>query len=470
MGIESLFFTVKGPLDSFTVTPSGGWTDTGEPLFVLTAEETIPANTRVKTLMYPSGSFSDSTQELSFVSNILRDRNRDILSQYITQSGYLYNAFYPLEDSNFHAEYVLAYDGSNTYYNLGYLIEMYDESGIELFPAISGINDSKYLAPAPKPRADMIQFPVDADGRRRPMYAAATFVSGYLQQTRLVMRIPYIQELPNYTLSTPSPYGITISGVNTEDSFINASGEEISAPYKNYFDTATDGMYLNLPFDDNQIYNIALFNIDQEGIESPYLTFNTADIRTSSDEFNQGELGEFDTVSLERLGEVNIPEDIVVKKRASVAIDDVALLSETYLSQGVYISDFYTIDNPLYTFSLEVNEYLPTIPGVDIDPHVMIKYYVEFQNQDWIRISPRNRSDEYDENGLIVPKMLILDSLGMGDISSDIRELPFDFSVFSFRLRIELDMSFVQSEYFVSPEVRSYKLFVTDRNSFFRIA
>ena len=125
------------------------------------------------------------------------------------------------------------------------------------------------------------------------------------------------------------------------------------------------------------------------------------------------------------------------------------------------------IDDPIYTFFLRVGETMPDI--VDVPPYDMVKYYVQFTNQEWIRISPVTRGDELDEDGNIVSKFFVLDKLNLGQISTDLKELPYNFPVFSFRIRIELDMNFIASSNFISPSIDFYECHVTDRNSFLRI-
>lgn len=115
---------------------------------------------------------------------------------------------------------------------------------------------------------------------------------------------------------------------------------------------------------------------------------------------------------------------------------------------------------------MKVNEWIPDIP--EVDPYNIVQYWVELGSNEWIRISPLTRDAEYTLNGAVVPKLLLLDSLEESIISTEVQEVVFDSPVYTFRIRINIDMSFVGSDLFISPEIRKYECHVTDKNSFFR--
>ena len=464
----SIFFTIQGSgFSDVSLSMSGYWDVNGYPLIGISSDRQIASQVELRSLLYPSGTFPDTATAEAILSDLLLPENYPELVTILSNSGWYFDIFRPLNDAHYNHLHTISYDRSNTYYNVAYYFYTYDTvDGLPLFQPKFDIVGDSILAKAPRPQPDYIQFPPDENNFRQSMTTSIGFTPEFPDEARLIMNIPYQEEIPNYTLSDPAPYGMLISELDSTQ-FYDYSGNLVPYLTTNYFDTATSGMLVNLPYDTGQNYEIVLFNIDQEGVESPWLTFNTEQIKKSSDDFDAGQLGAFTEISLERIGELEVTGDLVNKKRLSVGIDDIAVLGDVYSRQGVYISRFYTIDNPVYTFSLDVNEFIPDVPN--INPYDMVKYYVEFQNQDWIRISPINRNDEYDENSNLVPKFIVLDNLGSEGVSPDILELPYDFSVYSLRLRIEFDLSDMESDVFITPEIRSYKCNVADRSSFFRV-
>ena len=144
------------------------------------------------------------------------------------------------------------------------------------------------------------------------------------------------------------------------------------------------------------------------------------------------------------------------------------IINESFVKHGIYESNYYTIDDPIYTFSLKAGETIPNYSD-NINKYELVKYYVQFHNQDWIRISPISREQEFDSGGDIIPKFLILDNLNLTNISSELHEYPYDFPVYSFKIKIEFYLEFQSTNNFISPAIDYYECHVTDRKSFLRI-
>jgi hypothetical protein len=138
------------------------------------------------------------------------------------------------------------------------------------------------------------------------------------------------------------------------------------------------------------------------------------------------------------------------KYRFSVGVADISCQNLKYEKFGTYISDTVLLDSPIYTFRLIVDEILG-----NSNSYESIKYYVSFDNNEWVRVSPANRGNEI-VNNLVVPKMLILDTLDLGAGLTGIQEVLLPNPVYSYRLRIDLDMLDATSDNFISPEVLSY--------------
>lgn len=168
---------------------------------------------------------------------------------------------------------------------------------------------------------------------------------------------------------------------------------------------------------------------------------------------------------LDNLKEVNtiiVPSDIISRRRLAIGIEDIQSVEKKFEKLGTFISNSYNLDFPIYTFSLKVDEYIPQYDN--IVSYDLIKYYVEFDSGEWIRISPINRGEEY-ENGNAVPKMFIFDSAS-SDNTSLIRYLNSGGNINNFRLKIIIDMTQVSDSNFIPPEVKNYKCLLFDKEKF----
>lgn len=457
--IDSLFINVQtSGVASVPLSITTAHSTNGKPVLKVASSGTLPEGVTLRVLAYPSGAMGDA-----LFTHLVDPTNSRELANY-QSSGFYYHK----QTFNTSGIYNISFnivdtDGvtptyENTWYKVGYNAFYADNDAKLIYAPVTELLTDQYLIPTAVPEASRLQ-------------VTTSLSSTESTSSRLNLNIIQNREITNRGLSAPKPYLVMISGVA---GYYTPTGSITSDPsgIANFFDYSLSGMALNLPYISGtqtapDVYDIQLGWLDQQNNVTPLLIFNTQGIKTSVDEFDDGDLSAFTDVSVKRIGEIPIKSDVLKKKRYSVGIEDLALVNETFKKQGVWISDYYTIEDPIYTFFLRVGETMPS--SVDVPPYDMVKYYVQFANQDWIRISPVNRGDELDEDGAIVSKFFVLDRLNLGKISTDLKELPYEFPVFSFRIRIEIDMNFLASKSFISPSIDYYECHVTDRNSFLRI-
>ena len=465
--INSIFIDVQtsgaGLLD-FIMTP--GWNDNGLPIMDVVSSGAVPKGIEVRTLLFPSGTGLD---EAEFASLIDRS-NYTELAQLVRDSGYYFDMKIFNNSGIYDHRFEISQLYENTHYELGYLTAFpQDPNGTSTFEEITAITNQVALSKPSRPNPNNL-------------YISSSIISEVIDETYLNLGLFNKREMTNfdaeeYNDPTFDPYIIIIEN-NETGAFLRPDGSVLPGLSEkdstNYFDSSLDGMYVTLPLISGDVgqtqstYSIKFANVSRENEETQRLIFDTSLINISSDEFNEGDLSSFDDVSSKKIGEVPIKSDVVQKKRYMVGIEDIGIVNETYVKQGTYISDFYTIDDPLYTFFLRTSEVLPEVPQVD--PHSKLRYYVQFHNQDWIRISPNNRGHEVDEDNNTVPKFIVLDDLNIGQVSTDLIELLYDLPIFSFRIKIEFDMSFIDNTNFISPSVDFFECHVTDRNSFLQVS
>jgi len=430
------------------------WNDAGLPMIRVYSSGNVPDGMMLKTLLYPSGDVWSGDD----LTDLLATSNQYNLNNYISTSGYYYSQPFTFIGSgiSYEKEYVLNKSQANSHYMLGYVIYLENEFGEQqIYDPVANPTNNLILSKANKPDADNINI-------------VSNLYSESADECKLWLHILRTTELNNYELSNPAPYLVIISGIYNE-TYYNPSGDMIGSEYNssNYFTESTaSGMFLSLPYISGimhavHIYDISLINIDQDGVQSPILSFNTEKIKTSSDDFYNGNLESFESINVKKIGEIPIKNDVITKKRLMIGVEDVALINSEYTKKGTYVSEYYNLDDPIYTFSMKSSEIFPSING--INPYDTIKYYVQFHDQEWIRISTINRDEEYSNN-LYIPKFIVLDKLNMGNISTQISEYIYDFPVYSFRIKIDIDMSFITGINFVSPMILSYECNVTDRN------
>lgn len=246
-------------------------------------------------------------------------------------------------------------------------------------------------------------------------------------------------------------------------------------------DANTSGIGFTLPFHDPRdgfkqvpaIYNLKFVYVsagtDKPGSQPITVKMNHASLIDSSTYFQN--LDEFvfshaEKDKLKRVGEVDVPPMVIDRKRVSVGINDIAIKDNTYVKQGTYVSPHYPLDFQVYTFSLKVKESIPEYG--DLDPYDLIKYYVEFNNNTWERVSPLERRAEY-EDGKLVPKMFVFDQSSEETGSENVKFLHYGSPVNTIRVKITFDLSAITEAKFPPPEIRDYKCVMFDKSQFFNL-
>ena len=169
----------------------------------------------------------------------------------------------------------------------------------------------------------------------------------------------------------------------------------------------------------------------------------------------------FDVHNLQKVGEIEIPAGLIDRRRLVVGVKDIQINSNIYYKSGTFISNPYSVDFDIYTFSLDVDEYIPDYPN--LNKYDLVKYYIEFNSQEWVRISPTKRDDEFDGEK-IIPKMIIFDKLFDETNFQNVTFIVPETSIRTFRLKIDIDLSSVPDKDIISPEIRNYKCIVFDKN------
>jgi len=443
---------------SFSVTP--GWNSAGYPQFKIVSSNTFPELSYIRVVMFP-------TTETVTAEALSPRSTPNTLAELIRSGGfYECNANFTASGT-FDKTIELSRngatdDGENVVYKLAYYFEQKNEDGTSLYSGFV-ISDDTYTSTVRKPMSGEIS-------------VNSYVFSDETDKSKLKVIITYASEINNHLLSlAPSPYLVTIE---SNDIYYNAAGlmlgSGVISDSTNYFSSAVTGFELNIIISNlinNNVsykdYIITIYNIDSVGRMHPTgLSFNTAQLRNKYNDIVSGKdhkgIGFLDFSRDESLKQEITPNEIY-KKRFSLGINDTYLTNSTFSKKGIYISDYYNVDSPIYSFLLVANEYIPEVYK-DIKKSDIIKYYVEFNNNDWINISPLNRPMEIN-NGVVVPTMCIFDSLDQGSIRSDILELNSSSPVYSFRIKILIDMSFIDGEIYSSPEIFSYECRVTDQLS-----
>ncbi len=164
---------------------------------------------------------------------------------------------------------------------------------------------------------------------------------------------------------------------------------------------------------------------------------------------------------LRKIDEVHIERGVIDRTRLSIGVKDIAIKQNTYKKKGVYVSNQYSSEFPVYTFSLRVDEFIPDYGSVA--KYDAVQYFIEFNSRPWVRISPMNRNLEIDAAGKPVPKMFVFDK-DPGQGSESISFLDYQAPVNIFRLKIVFDLSGVEDNLFIPPEIRDYECIIFDKN------
>ena len=154
-------------------------------------------------------------------------------------------------------------------------------------------------------------------------------------------------------------------------------------------------------------------------------------------------------------------DEAIDRTRLSIGIKDISIKQNAYKKKGTYVSNPYSSEFPIYTFSLRVDEFIPQYSN--LSQYDAVQYFVEFNSRPWIRISPMNRNLELDSEGESVPKMFIFDK-DPGQGSTDISFLDYQAPVNIFRIKIVFDLSTLNDNLFIPPEIKDYECIIFDKN------
>lgn len=185
--------------------------------------------------------------------------------------------------------------------------------------------------------------------------------------------------------------------------------------------------------------------------------------------FDKNQLVDLDTYVSSSVdpGKMNRVDDLLIdprtidRRRLSIGIQDIAIRENSYKKKGIFVSNAYVTDFPLYIFYMKVKEYIPSYGG--LNPYDLVKYFIEFNGKPWQQISPINRSREVDSDGKSIPRMLVFDK-DTGTTLEGTKFLDYEAPVISFRVKITFDLSQVEESNFVPPEIKDYDCIVFDKN------
>ena len=171
------------------------------------------------------------------------------------------------------------------------------------------------------------------------------------------------------------------------------------------------------------------------------------------------------------------PIDVQVKgctyrKRLAIGLQDIDLQSIKYKNTGQYLSNLYASEEPMYAVSLDATEQFPR--AGTLQPWDFIKYYIQFgsvKSDEWVRLSPKSRTNEIDDEAKLVPHTIILDTqMAGGDKDSlnnpgDFVFVDFAKPTYNFRIRIDLDTTkSLETVGTWSPFVYDYKVQILGRS------
>lgn len=165
------------------------------------------------------------------------------------------------------------------------------------------------------------------------------------------------------------------------------------------------------------------------------------------------------------IDDIKIPKEVSPwRKRLAIGIQDISVNQNTYNKNGIYISNQKSLGYNMYSFTLRTDEFIPHYSNVS--PYSVIKYFVNFGDGNWVRISPNNRDIEYDGDKKI-PKLIVFDQQPVDyNVSLPLEYLPLE-NINSYKIKIVFDLSSVTDKNFIPPEVREYRCLISNRNKRF---
>jgi len=458
-------------LPDYTFTITSGWTESGHAKFNVVSDKIIDNDILIQVVFYDASLTITDSELIILFDDLYNGTNN---SSFITERLY-YSQYESDGTSKFDKDIDIYFKSSeNTHHKFSYLVRFIGEEYEDIFDPNVDTHTTLYLSNPYQPY--LSNFVSDTS----ESLITAQVVNASETTTDLELTIDHNSPLVNLTKSN-SKYQLYITsydettGNDIKSYGINKATYPLGTiPSENNITDET--ITITLPFtyekDDKFnfiIYKIRLRYVDQTGnITTKYITFDTKKIKIFNDVIDSGKITDKELSYNLVLGESFLIDDnLTTKHRMIVDIEDVCLVSNKFESSGRYVSKYYYFDSPLYTVMLKVDEILPYNISVN-----SIKYYIQFGENDEIQISPLNRDQEFDGEGNLIPKLLILDKLDIKRLSSNIKELEYS-SSYSFRVIIEFDVTTIDGtdlgDYFLPPFLNSYECHVSDKNSFLRI-
>lgn len=437
------------------------WDEHGNSVVYFITDARVKPNMESRVLLYPSGVFSTIDEEYQTISGLLLPENYTSLKN-TTDFPYYFNSNIQKSYSYYKHDFNIRYSDTNKIFKLAYMsLQRYDDiSDVDINFEIL---EDYILTNVSKPKAEYLNR-IDIYGNVVGPEFNIGYTSGVINP-RLIVNIPYLYEINNYNYSSYNasikPYYFSIYDSDLKG-YVSSSGTyEGSNEHLIGYDNISSGTLFNLPYS-NQDYTFKLYFNSINNTLGPGLTFTSSVVNNVNSNINSNIIGDFNKSYPYKISEFPVYKDIVSRKRYMVGIEDIYTGVKKYTKTGEFISNYYTVINPIYKFSMNVNEILPDIDGI-ADKYSMIKYYVEFQNHSWIRISPINRKKEYEE-GVEIPKYIIFDKIGTSKNNTSIKEIHDYISVINFRIKIIINVSSITTDVTISPEVKSYNCNVVDKN------
>ena len=450
--VNDVFLDLKtGDIQPKEILANPIYTSNGDSAVLVYTNETFEKNTFLRVLLYPSGYFS----EIAEFENLIAFNNS---ADSINQEDHLYcydRYFINSSGLNYTFKPILPED-QNTPYQVG--------SMVFLFEGEEGSTDSiseHYYQPGSGTFITNFTYPKPSN-----IHVTARLSSDIIDQSNINIDIfrrlgaPgafYGSELKNYDLQ--NCYYLTIQEQGTDNNY-DENGNIISEPYDRDFETMAwpaSGISLTLPYkvgeEQQRIYNINLWYKNTANEETNKLKFSTEEINKTLDEIYD-EYTVFDKNKLNKTNNfIPIGEELLKKRRCSIGIYDVSLVQEVFSNIGYFISEYYTTENPIYSLYIKTRE-------LNVRNYNHVKYYIEFNDGEWVRISPVNRVKETDDEDNNVPVLLILDEVE--DTNQRFKKIILDKSCYSFRFKIEFDISDTTSV--ISPEIDFIECHIKERD------
>jgi len=482
--MSNLFINTEGfyTLD-YTILSEIGTTDNKGFPYITMSGEIVPSSFSVDCLMYPEGSYTDP--ELVSILDQAHLKNGDVVE--IRDKDAYYDEFPGDDITELNIPLSLAKKHENTMFQCSYVLRYTGTNGA--FPNTYILNDELFLTKVSDPFVGNFTGAGHIETYFKPKPGSSTdalidinikhdiaLVNETVLQTKYKIKITSEDGTVFYNLDG------TVKTDPDKFTLIDNDNIDISLLYSKTPVQSTDPNLLGTATIIN--YVIYLSYIGQDGYESKYLKLNTkefTDVNTGIDTANDVVITD---LVIDDDKSFLIDSDISTKKRLCLDVNDIKLDTDTYETSGEYVSEYYTINKPLYTVSLDVTEfYGANKEGESFIPDC-IRYYIQFENMERVRISPTNRDNEFinvklDDNSnstvkKIIPKMLVLDDLFIKNINSNIVSVDTGISIYAFRIIIAIDVlvndniSVNVDDSFIAPHVSYYGLNITDKDSYLR--